>query len=66
MTPRKANKRMGEPLIITIRTPMADKIRRVHQVARVGESRGDQTTLEKFCVEIIENFIVDNRKGMQL
>lgn len=62
VTPRKSNKIDGHPIVVTIRNPMADKIRSAHRIARVGESRGDQTTIEKFCVEIIENFIVDNRK----
>lgn len=64
MTPRKSNKIQGHPIMVTIRNPMADKIRSAHQVAQVGESQGDRTTIEKFCVEIIENFIVDNRKGV--
>lgn len=66
MTPRKSNKVAGNPIIVTIKNPIADKIRSVHKVAQVGESAGDRTTIEKFCAEIIENFIVDNRKGMQL
>lgn len=66
MTRRKANGRTGEDITILIKMPVADKIRRIHRASQVGERLGDKTSLEKFCVEIIENFIVDNRKGMQL
>ena len=66
MTRRKANGRIGEDITILIKNPVADKIRRIHRVSQVGERNGDKTSLEKFCVEIIENFIVDNRKGALL
>ena len=64
MTRRKANGRTGEDITILIKMPVADKIRRIHRAAQVGERLGDKTSLEKFCVEIIENFIADNRKGV--
>lgn len=66
MTRRKANGRTGEDITILIKMPVADKIRRIHRVSQVGERLGDKTSLEKFCIEIIENFIADNRKGVPL
>ena len=66
VTRRKANGRTGEDITILIKMPVADKIRRIHRVSQVGERLGDKTSLEKFCIEIIENFIADNRKGVPL
>lgn len=66
VTRRKANGRSGEDITILIKMPVADKIRRIHRASQVGERLGDKTSLEKFCVEIIENFIADNRKGVLL
>ena len=66
MTRRKANGRTGEDITILIKMPVADKIRRIHRASQVGERLGDKTSLEKFCVEIIESFIADNRKGVLL
>lgn len=66
MTRRKANGRIGADITILIKNPVADKIRRIHRASQVGERNGDKTSLEKFCVEIIENFIADNRKGVLL
>lgn len=66
VTRRKANGRTGEDITILIKMPVADKIRRIHRASQVGERLGDKTSLEKFCVEIIENFIADNRKGILL
>lgn len=63
--PRAVLHKEGE-IMITIKNPIADRIRKVHAIAQIGDPEGDRTSLEKYCVEIIENFIVDNRKGMQL
>ena len=66
VTRRKVNGVIGENITILIKNPVADKIRRIHRTSQVGERNGDKTSLEKFCVEIIENFIADNRKGVLL
>lgn len=47
---------------IRINDPLATKIRELHAISSVGESVGDRTSIQKWCIEIIENFIVDNRK----
>lgn len=66
VTRRKANARVGQDISIVITNPIADKIRRVHYISNVGDKKGDKTSLEKFCVEIIENFIVEHREGVKL
>lgn len=66
VTRRKANGVIGEDITILIKNPVADKIRRIHRTSQIGERNGDKTSLEKFCVEIIENFIADNRKWILL
>lgn len=39
---------------------------RPRAVLHIGDPEGDRTSLEKYCVEIIENFITDKRKESQL
>lgn len=63
--PRAVLPKEGE-ITITIKNPIADRIRKVHAIAQIGDPKGDRTSLEKYCVEIIENFITDKRKESQL
>ena len=53
----------GDPITIVLTTPLADKIRQLHAVSQLGEVQGNKTSIQKWCIEIIENFVVDNRKG---
>lgn len=55
---------MSDKITITIKDPIASKIRACHEASQVGTELGNRTRVEKFCIEIIENFISDNRKRL--
>lgn len=52
----------GEPINIIIGDPLAKKIRKLHKISSVGDETGNKTSLQRWCIEIIENFILFNRK----
>jgi hypothetical protein len=56
----------GEPIAITITGVYAGRLRAWHRISQVGVAPGaGRTSLEKFCLEIIEGYLADKR-GLRL
>ncbi len=62
MSTRRDGGKDGSTISITINDPLAGKIRKLHGISSVGEEQGNKTSIQKWCIEIIENFVVDKRK----
>lgn len=54
----------GEPITLTIDGHIARRIRELHGQSSIGDQTGDRTSVEKWCVEIIESFLSDRRSGI--
>lgn len=52
----------ADPITVVIHGPLAQDIRRIHQISQIGEDLGNKTGI--WCLEIIENFVYEKRKGV--
>lgn len=55
---------MTDPISLTIPNPLASRIRELHAISKVGDKIGDVTSIQRWCIEIIETFFVEKRKGV--
>jgi len=53
----------GEPITLTIDGQTARRIRELHSTVNLGTEGEHQTSVKKYCLEIIEAFLSDRRSG---
>lgn len=51
------------PIRLTVPQRMADRLRAIHAESQLGCAYGGRTSLEQYCLHVIEWFLVDHRSG---
>lgn len=54
----------GEPIHVVIDGHVARRIRELHRTVNIGAEGDNHTSVQKYCIEIIEAFLADRRSGI--